>query len=88
MTAALGTVANWWTNQVVEFGLTSALALHTIAVTGLICGIRAALKARARRRATAQATQDGVRVAENYANHQAVREAVDADHQPRKENRP
>ena len=85
MTAALGTVANWWTNQAAEFGLTSALTLYAIAATGLICGIRVALKARARRHAAAQATQDGMRVAENYANHESVRAAVDADYQPRKE---
>lgn len=88
MTAALGTVANWWTDRVAEFGLGTVLAVQAAACLAVICGTGWALTARDRsrtRRATAQAAQDGIRVAENYANHQAVREAVDTHDQPRKE---
>lgn len=91
MTTALGTVANWYANQLSELGLLAVLNIQAAAIVALICGTGAALKARNRRRAdraTTQAAQDGIRVAENYANYDSVRQAVDTNYQPRKENRP
>ncbi|WP_405964787.1 hypothetical protein OG713_34625 [Streptomyces sp. NBC_00723] len=85
MTAALGAVANWYTDQLANWGWLPTLSALAAACVAGWCGLGAALNARDRRRAAVQAAQDGVRVAENYANHDSVREAVDGQLPARKE---
>lgn len=76
----LGSVADWYIDQLADHGLIVVVAVQAAAFIALWCGIGAVIHAVRRHRA-----RRGIRRLQQYANHPGSRAVLDDFHQPRKE---
>ncbi|MGW0920164.1 hypothetical protein ACWD3J_14240 [Streptomyces sp. NPDC002755] len=88
MTTALNPTFDWYINRLAELGLPTVLTVQAVLILAIWCGLGIAIRRHEQRsedRAETRSADYLTRVAENYANHESARAAVDNDHQPRKE---